>query len=271
MAGLSLERALARDGWIVGACLALIAGSAWLWLWRQWVAMSGGAEAALSMPDMAMGGAMGASAVDIGLYLLSAFVMWLLMMTAMMLPSAAPMILLYGRLARGARAQGAALAPTAVFAGVYLAVWAAFSLAAALAQWLLIRSGAVSELTLALGDRRVGGALLIAAGLYQATPLKRACLESCRSPLSFLMRMWRPSWAGAARLGLAHGLHCLGCCAVLMALLFVFGVMNLAWVAALAIFTLIEKALPFGQRIGLAAGAVAVVAGMLMIFGIGLA
>src|SRR5271155_4876315 len=101
--------------------------------------------------------------------------MWLLMMIAMMLPSATPMILLYGGLARGARAQGAALAPTTIFAVVYLAAWAAFSLPAALSQWLRVRSGLVSDLTLAFGDRRIGGALLIASGLYQMTPFKRAC------------------------------------------------------------------------------------------------
>ena len=129
------------------------------------------------MPDMDMGGAMMVSTADAGPYLMSAFIMWLLMMIAMMLPSAAPMILLYGKLARGARAQGAALAPTAIFAFVYLATWAAFSIAAAIAQLLLIRMGFVSEMTLAFGNWRIGGALLIAAGLYQLTPLKRACLE----------------------------------------------------------------------------------------------
>ena len=172
-----LERALARDRWIVGGCVALVAALAWLWLWRQSVEMTGNSMAASSMPDMDMGGAMMVSTADAGPYLMSAFIMWLLMMIAMMLPSAAPMILLYGKLARGARAQGAALAPTAIFAFVYLATWAAFSIAAAIAQLLLIRMGFVSEMTLAFGNWRIGGALLIAAGLYQLTPLKRACLE----------------------------------------------------------------------------------------------
>jgi predicted metal-binding membrane protein len=259
-----LDRALARERAIVGVCLTLVAALAWLWLWRQSVAMSNNSLDAASMPDMDMGGAMMVSSADAWPYLISAFVMWLLMMIAMMLPSAAPMILLYGGLARGARAQGAVLAPTAIFAVVYLAAWAAFSLAAAIAQWLLVRSGLVSELTLAFGDRRIGGALLIAAGLYQMTPFKRTCLESCRSPMSFLMRLWRPSWVGAARLGLAHGLYCLGCCALLMALLFVFGVMNLAWVAALALFVLVEKVLPFGSRLGIFAGVASIGVGAIM-------
>jgi hypothetical protein len=120
------------------------------------------------------------------------------MMVAMMLPSAVPMILLYSRLARGARAQGAVLAPTSIFAGMYLAVWGGFSPLAALGQWLLVRSGTVSEMGLAFGNQRIGGALLIAAGLYQATPLKRACLDNCQSSMSFLMRLWRPGW-GAQR------------------------------------------------------------------------
>jgi predicted metal-binding membrane protein len=259
-----LDRALARERAVVGVCLTLVAALAWLWLWRQSVAMSNNSMDAASMPDMDMGGAMMVSSADAWPYLISAFVMWLLMMIAMMLPSAAPMILLYGGLARGARAQGAVLAPTAIFAVVYLAAWAAFSLAAAIAQWLLVRSGLVSELTLAFGDRRIGGALLIAAGLYQMTPFKRTCLESCRSPMSFLMRLWRPSWVGAARLGLAHGLYCLGCCALLMALLFVFGVMNLAWVAALALFVLVEKVLPFGSRLGIFAGVASIGVGAIM-------
>ena len=264
MSDAMLERVLARDRYIVGGCLALVVALAWLWLWRQSVVMTSNSMAASTMPNMDMGGAMSVSTADAGPYLISAFLMWLLMMIAMMLPSATPMILLYGGLARGARAQGAALASTTVFALVYLATWAAFSLAAAIAQWVLIRTGFVSEMTLAFGDWRIGGALLIAAGLYQLTPLKRACLEACRSPTSFLMRLWRPGWSGATRIGLAHGLYCLGCCALLMTLLFVFGVMNLAWVASLSVFVLIEKALPFGNRIGALCGVAAVAVGAVM-------
>ena len=269
MSDLTLERVLARDRWIVGGCVALIAALAWIWLWREWAAMSGAdnSMAGMDMPGMDMSGGAMVSPSNAAAYLASAFVMWFLMMIAMMLPSAAPMILIYSRMARGARAQGAAMAPTAIFAGVYLAVWGGFSALAALAQWLLVRSGAVSEISLAFGDRRTGGALLIAAGLYQATPLKRLCLDGCRSPMSFLMRLWRPGWRGAIRLGLAHGLYCLGCCALLMALLFVFGVMNLIWVAALALLVLAEKMLPIGSRIGAAAGVIAMIVGLAMILG----
>ena len=214
-----------------------------------------------SMPGMEMPSAAMASPSDAAAYLASAFVMWFLMMIAMMLPSATPMIMLYGGLVRGAREGQAVLAPTSIFAGAYLAIWGGFSALAALAQWLLLCGRRGVRNNLAFGNQRVCGSLLIAAGLYQATPLKRACLQNCRSPMSFLMRFWRPGWAGAARLGLTHGIYCLGCCALLMALLFVFGVMNLVWVAALALFVLAEKLFAHGPLVGVAAGVVSTLMG----------
>ena len=253
----AFERGLTRDRLIIGGCIALIAALAWAWLWREQATMAS-SMAEMNMPDMPD---MDAPAV----YLLSAFLMWLIMMIAMMLPSAAPMILIYGKVARSARAQGAPIAPTVIFAGVYLAVWAVFSAVAAVAQWELVRAGLVSDLTLAIGDKRIAGALLVAAGLYQITPLKRVCLRYCRSPFEFLMRLWRPGLAGAARLGFAHGLFCMGCCAVLMTLLFVFGVMNLLWVAALAAFVLAEKALPLGEGVTIGAGIAATIFGLTLV------
>ena len=198
----------------------------------------------------------------------AAWLMWLLMMVAMMLPSAAPMILVYARLARTADAQGGVVAPTLAFAGVYMATWATFSLIAAGAQLALAHSGLVTQGALAIGDGRIAGGLLIAAGLYQLTPLKRACLSQCRSPLSFLMRLWRPGWTSALRLGLTHGLFCIGCCGLLMALLFVGGVMNLAWVAALAVIVLFEKVAPIGDKGATAIGAMAILAGLAAISGL---
>jgi predicted metal-binding membrane protein len=260
----TVDRLLLRDRWIVGCCVALMAALAWVWLWRESQAMAPDE----SMPGMEMPGAGMVSPSDAAAYLASGFVMWFLMMVAMMLPSAAPMIVFYGRLARANRAKGAVLAPTSIFLAMYLAVWAGFSALATVAQWLLVRSGVVSEMTLAFGNQRIGGCLLIAAGLCQATPLKRACLDACRSPMSFLMRFWRPGWVGAARLGLLHGMTCLGCCAALMALLFVFGVMNLVWIAALALIVLAEKVFPIGPRIGAAVGAVSVIVGLVLVLGV---
>ena len=267
MSNSTVDRLLPRDRWIVGGCVALITALAWVWLWRESKAMAPDE----SMPGMEMPGVGMVSPSDAAAYLTSTFVMWFLMMVAMMLPSAAPMILFYSGLARGARAKGTLFAPTSIFAAMYLAVWAGFSALATVAQWLLVWSGAVSEMTLAFGNQHIGGSLLIAAGLYQATPLKRACLDTCRSPMSFLMRFWRPGWAGAARLGLFHGMACLGCCAALMALLFVFGVMNLVWVAALALVVLAEKAFPIGPRIGAAVGVVSVSVGLVLVLGVRLA
>jgi predicted metal-binding membrane protein len=187
--------------------------------------------------------------------------MWLLMMVAMMLPSASPMILFYNRFARRSGMRHAAAA-VAWFVSAYVAIWAIFSLLAAALQAMLISAGAVSAMALAFGDRRLAGALLLLAGLYQLSPLKRSCLASCRSPLDFLMRLWRPGTVGALRLGMTHGLYCLGCCWALMLLLFVGGVMNLAWIASLALLVAAEKLAPARFRLSLALGAVLVLAGL---------
>ena len=172
--------------------------------------------------------------------------MWSAMMVAMMVPSAAPAILLYATVHR--RSQDSP-PPTAAFLAGYLACWIGFSL---LAAWLQV--AATSPMSMALDSRIVSGALLIAAGLYQLSQLKDACLGRCRSPAQFLARHYRPGAMGAARLGLRHGAYCLGCCWLLMALLFVVGVMNLAWVAALALLVAAEKLLPGGPWIARIAG-----------------
>ncbi|MGE5722869.1 MAG: DUF2182 domain-containing protein [Sphingomonadales bacterium] len=215
-------------------CLAAGSALAWWWLLRQ-----GGAPAARAMAGME-----GMAAPEPLLaphYLAAAFAMWALMMIAMMLPSASPMIALY---ARFAAKSGSSLLPSLVVACTYLAVWAIFSAAAALAQALLVGSGAVSAMTLSLGSRTLAAGLLFAAALYELSPLKRACLDQCRSPFSFLLRLWRPGIGGAVRIGVAHGVYCVGCCWSLMALLFVGGVMNPAWVAALALIVALEKLVP---------------------------
>ncbi len=253
---------IGAEDWIAGGCLALVIGLSWLWLFNTEAGMRSAADMA-AMPGMAPVGPALFTA-----YVPPAFLMWLLMMVAMMLPSAAPFVLLYARFARKQAGAGGGWAPVTVFAGAYLGVWAGFSLVAALAQWALVRTGAVSAATLALGDRRIAGGLLIAAGLYQLTPLKRACIQACQAPLSFLMRFWRPGWRGALRLGLRHGAYCLGCCWAMMALLFVGGVMSLAWIAGLALLVLIEKLSPAGRELGLAAGVLATAAGLLLALGV---
>jgi predicted metal-binding membrane protein len=270
----AIERLVKRDQWIAGACLALICALAWGWLAREAAHMALPTPAPAGMsgmqtPGMEMTSRATAAGRPGGADLAAATVMWFLMMVAMMLPSAAPMILLYARFARQAARQGAQVASVAAFAGVYLAVWAGFSLMAAAAQVVLVRAGVADAMSLAVSRRTLAGALLIAAGAYQLTPLKRACLAGCRSPAAFLSAHWRPGLAGAIRLGLRHGMICLGCCWLIMGLLFVGGAMNLAWVAALALVVLIEKVAPLGGRAGVAAGAVALAAGAVMMSGLG--
>jgi predicted metal-binding membrane protein len=186
--------------------------------------------------------------------------MWWLMMVAMMLPSAAPAILLYSRV-RDMRNGDSAIAQTWIFVAGYLLVWLLFSVAAALVQGLL------ASPSMALSNRFAQGAVLLAAGLYQLSPLKFACVRQCRSPAEFLNRHWRPGWNGAVRLGLRHGAYCLGCCWMLMALLFVGGVMNLLWIVGLTLIVAIEKLAPRGPLIGRAAGLAITAWGMLKLAG----
>jgi predicted metal-binding membrane protein len=167
--------------------------------------------------------------------------MWWVMMVGMMIPAAAPMILIYARVARQARGRGTPFAPSAWFALGYFVAWLGFALAATALQWSLERALLLTPMTASLTPR-VGGALLIAAGLYQWTPLKDACLAYCQSPLRFIQRYgFRGERGGAVGLGLRHGAYCIGCCWALMILLFVGGVMNLLWIAGIAALVLAEK------------------------------
>jgi predicted metal-binding membrane protein len=172
--------------------------------------------------------------------------MWTVMMVGMMLPSASPMLLMYGTAARrsGGQASGASRRIYALAAG-YLVIWAAFSVGATALQRLLTAGLAVSPM-MELTSPAVGAALLLIAGLYQLTPLKQSCLRSCRSPLGFLMSRWRTGSFGAFRMGVEHGVLCVGCCWALMLLLFAGGVMNLAVIAALTAFVAFEKLTPLG-------------------------
>jgi len=198
-------------------------------------------------------------------WLLSA--MWLAMMVAMMAPSATPAILLYAHAHRHAQpAEGGVRAPVGSFVLGYFAVWSVFSLLAAWLQLLLEQRGLVSAMSMGLQVRWLSGAVLVAAGIYQLTPLKQACLAQCRSPAAFLSRHWRPGAAGAFRLGVLHGVFCVGCCWLLMALLFVGGVMNLAWIAALGVLVLLEKLAAPGRAVGRGAGVLLVAWGLATFF-----
>jgi len=247
----SLDALLGRDRAILGVCLAGIAILAWLYLVHLARAMPSTEMMGMAMPQMHRWGP-----VDV----LLAFVMWAVMMVAMMVPSAAPMILMFAMVYRKRREQQRPIVPTAVFLLGYVVVWTAYAALAALAQWGL-HDLALLSAVMASTSPLLGGGLLIAAGIFQWTPLKRACLTHCRSPLSFLMTGWREGQVGAFVMGLRHGAYCVGCCWILMALLFVAGVMNLVWVAAIAAFVLGEKVAPAGQLVSRLAGGALVVGG----------
>jgi len=201
------------------------------------------------MPGMEMGVLRPWRAIDFALM----FAMWSVMMVGMMLPAATPMALLYAQVVRKAARDGSVLPPTAVFVAGYLSAWALFSIAATAAQWGLERAALLSPMLVA-NSPRLGAGLLIAAGVYQLTPWKGACLSRCRDPVHFFATHFRPGVRGALRLGFRYGLYCLGCCWLLMGLLFVGGVMNLLWIAALSVFVLAEKVIPLGASGGRVAG-----------------
>jgi predicted metal-binding membrane protein len=189
------------------------------------------------------------------------FLMWAVMMVAMMLPSAAPMLSTYARIA-SAR-EGSRGYHVWVFAAGYFVVWTAFSLGATALQYALQNVAIVSN-EMRTGPV-AGGIILAAAGIYQLTPLKNVCLKRCRSPIGFFMTSWRDGARGAFAMGIEHGAFCLGCCSMLMALLFVAGVMNLAWVAAISVLVLVEKAAPHGRAIALASGVAMIAAGIVLV------
>lgn len=232
----ALQAILERDQLIAIACLAGVIALCWAYL----LTGAGKASPAMAMqPDWNTG------------YTLIMLAMWWIMMIAMMLPSAAPMILLFALLNRR-NTHGSLLAVVA-FVLAYMVAWGGFSLAATALQWGLERADLLSP-AMASTSAALGAALLIAAGIWQMTPLKHACLRHCRSPVMFFALGWRPGAGGAFRMGLVHGVFCLGCCWVLMVLLFYGGVMNLWWIAGLAAYVLVEKIAPAGHWLGRSAG-----------------
>ena len=250
-----VERALLRDRRLIAVALAMLVVLAWSYLLvlsRQMGDASMSAAAPMpEMPSMQGMQGMGAAGAPVPSFALT-MLMWWTMMIGMMVPSAAPMILLYGGVQRRQLPTESPKLRVALFAAGYLAAWAAFSALATGAQMALTRLALLAPAELAVTTRL--SALVVAlAGIYQLTPLKKVCLRRCRSPAEFLSSHWRAGSLGAARMGVAHGLYCVGCCWLLMGLLFVAGIMNLLCVAAIAVFVLIEKLLPHGEataRIG---------------------
>lgn len=244
-AAISVEALLRRDRWAVAAGVAGAAALAWAYqLYMAWGMEHGSPLIAALMPSMQAWTAWDA-------FLL--FAMWALMMVAMMLPSVAPTVLAFAEVNRRRREQRSPFARTGVFLAGYLTAWMGFSLVATVAQVALHQMALLSPAMVAKSPVLAGG-LLVATGVFQWTPFKQACLSRCRSPLGFVLAHWRDGIHGAFRVGLLHGAYCTGCCALLMALLFVNGVMNVVWIAVLTLFVLAEKLVPWHPWSGRLAG-----------------
>ena len=253
---------LARQQRVVLATLLGLAIVAWaVIIWQA--SRTGG----MAMGDRTGGMAMGErSTLDLtagmsaGLFL----VMWVVMMAAMMFPSAAPMVLMFARIHAGKRRRGQSFVPTWVFTGAYLALWTAFG---AIAYVLATAASAQLRQSAWLAGNAacIGAVALVLAGVYQLTPLKRVCLRHCRSPLAFVMQHWREGRAGSFLMGLRHGLYCLGCCWLLFVLLFPIGVMNLAAMLLVTALVFAEKVLPAGERTARVAAAALIGYGALVL------
>jgi predicted metal-binding membrane protein len=239
-----------RERTLILATLLALAAAAWV--------------VVIAQATMAGEMAMGAGSPTMGLAAPLFLAVWIAMMVAMMFPTAAPMILTFAAIAAGKRQRGQPHAPTWVFVGAYLLVWSlfggvAYGLALALERLAMMSPWVMDHLG------QIGGAVLILAGLYQLSPLKHACLAQCRTPMQFVLTSWRDGRGGAFRMGLAHGVYCLGCCWLLFLILFPLGVMNIAAMAALTALIFAEKALPAGRRVGQVAAAVLIAYGLLVL------
>jgi predicted metal-binding membrane protein len=239
---------LPRERNLILVSLLVLAAAAWVVL--VWQSLT--ADQAMSMRPT-----MGVSAT---LFLL----IWVAMMIAIMFPTASPMILMFARISAGKRRQGGPFVPTWVFISAYLVLWSALGIVA--------YAGAVGAERLAgrsmwlmANAPRIGGVVLIAAGLYQLTPFKAICLSKCRSPMAFIMTSWRDGYGGAFRMGIEHGLYCAGCCWLLFVILFPLGMLNVAALALITALIFAEKSLPFGRQLSWVAGAVLVAYGALVV------
>ena len=250
-----IESILKKDRALVLAGVVAVAILAWAYLF--YLAWDMRQDMSQGMGAGSMSGGMNQALTQVrawtGVDFLLMFLMWVVMMTAMMVPTAAPMILTFATINRKRLEQQQPYVPTVVFLLGYLVVWSAFAAVATAAQWGLNTAALLSPM-MASSSPYLGGGLLLAAGIFQWSPIKYACLSHCRTPLGFIMTEWREGTKGALTMGLRHGAFCLGCCWVLMALLFVLGVMNLLWIAALAGFVLIEKIAPAGHWVGRMSG-----------------
>jgi predicted metal-binding membrane protein len=259
----AIERVLRHDRMVVLSALGLVVAIASLYtIFGFGMNMSALEMTAVSASGYGMGRQMLMPATWSPSYAVLVFLMWWVMMIAMMVPSAAPTVLLHAALTRKTAKTAHAPRLATVFLAGYLVAWAGFSVLATALQWALELHGYLSPTMMALVGNSLAGAVLLLAGVYQLTPLKNVCLDHCRSPFQFLLTRHRAGLGGVFRMGLEHGSYCLGCCWFLMALLFVGGIMNLYWIAGLALFVAVEKLAPMGGLFGRIAGGGMIAAGL---------
>jgi predicted metal-binding membrane protein len=260
----TLETVLRRDRFIVAGALGIIIALAWgyvLWLAND-MDMGGMDMAGFRMIPAGIGIMLPATEPWRAIEFAYVFAMWAVMMIGMMAPSAAPMMLMYARVGRQGKAEGKPYAATGWFVTGYFLAWISFSLAATVVQWAFERMTLLDSRMVSTSNV-LGGIVLIAAGVYQWTPLKDVCLAQCQTPFQFLMRYggFRGDLRGCVLLGLRHGGYCVGCCWALMALLFVGGVMNVLWIAVLSLLVLLEKLTPIGRWIARITGIACIATG----------
>ncbi len=253
----SLEKLLLRDRWLIGSTLVIVTALCWVWIGPMAVDMYGAMTGSSAW--------MMTRHWDFRHQALL-FAMWTVMMAGMMLPSTTPALFLYGSVIRKSPESDRAALCVYLFAAGYLVIWTVFSLLVTVLQLMLSHWLLLSPM-MELRARWLGGALLVLGGVYQLTPFKRTCLESCRAPVLFITRHWKSGPTGGFRMGMAQGWYCLGCCWALMLLLFVGGVMNLWWIVALTVFVLLEKVASFGIQAGRVSGVLIVIYGLWTLFG----
>ncbi len=248
---LKMEKLLQREQLLVFSCLAAVIMISWAYMLHMAWGMSG------ARGETTLACLMNWGPRDIA----HMFMMWAIMMTAMMFPSATPMVLMFTAVNERQKETQRPLMPTGLFVVGYFLVWTSYSALAAMAQWGLHVSTFLSD-DLVITSPLLGGILLVAAGVFQWTPFRDACMSKCRSPLGFLMAEWREGRLGALIMGLKHGLNCVGCCWLLMLLSFVLGIMNMVWMVLLTVFMLVEKAYPGSQWVSRTGGLILIAWGL---------
>jgi predicted metal-binding membrane protein len=253
----ALEYILKKDRFIILSALFVICLLSWLYiiyLYRQMIVMD------MDALFFAMPMTPKWSWTDFFLL----FLMWLIMMVAMMTPSIAPLILIFALINRKRKQQQNPFVPSGYLLGGYLLVWAAFSLLATLLQWLLQQISLLNP-EMETTSKILGAIIFISAGLFQFTQVKHRCLNYCRTPVTFVHHNWKDGKRGALKMGIGNGTYCLGCCWILMILLFVSGIMNLLWIAIIALFVLIEKVLPAAKPVTFTAGIALIAYGVMIL------